>query len=58
MKTLVSMYHDVYINSPQESGFAGVGADRYKYNLNDFKLHIEAIANSVETDTRFANLKS
>lgn len=47
MKTLVSMYHDVYRNSPNESGFAGVGADRYKYNVNDFKNHIDAIANSV-----------
>lgn len=48
MYALVSMYHDVYEVSPNESGFLGAGADRYKYQFNDFQKHIVAIAKSLK----------
>jgi peptidoglycan/xylan/chitin deacetylase (PgdA/CDA1 family) len=44
MKALVSMYHDVIKeDNYNESGFLGIGADRYKYTIEEFSAHIKAI---------------
>lgn len=44
-KRLVTlMFHDVYRTTPDESGFRGPGADRYKMSLQRFRQHLDAIA--------------
>ena len=37
------MYHDVYRNSPVESGFVSYGANHYKLNINLFREHLSII---------------
>lgn len=61
MKALVLMYHDVITNGNfDESGFLGVGADRYKYTIKEFELHLKTISNSIKTNpiTAFNLLES
>lgn len=49
MKALVSMYHDVINHGNyDESGFLGAGADRYKYTIEEFSAHLDAISQTIQ----------
>jgi peptidoglycan/xylan/chitin deacetylase (PgdA/CDA1 family) len=44
VKRLITLlFHDVYVHSPGESGFAGPGADRYKLQQKAFMKQLTAI---------------
>ena len=43
MKQIVLMYHDVYRDSPSESGFQNATAIKYKVNAKLFEEHVAAI---------------
>lgn len=43
MKQIVLMYHDVYRDSPSESGFQNATAIKYKVNADSFEEHVAAI---------------
>jgi peptidoglycan/xylan/chitin deacetylase (PgdA/CDA1 family) len=45
-RLITLLFHDVYQNSPDESGFPGQGADRYKLSLAEFEEQLKAIADS------------
>ncbi len=42
-RLMTLLFHDVYVRSPGESGFAGPGADRYKLQEKAFKAQFTAI---------------
>ena len=45
MRRLVSLlFHDVYETQPEESGFAGTAAERYKLPLTDFEEQLRRLA--------------
>ncbi|MBR8724380.1 polysaccharide deacetylase family protein [Bacteroides pyogenes] len=43
---MVLMYHDVYIDKPEESGFNSKGANCYKMDIKLFKKHLQFIKNN------------
>lgn len=44
MNTLVTLlFHDLYTRDPEESGFSGPGANRYKMSLPDFDSQLRSI---------------
>lgn len=47
---MVLMYHDVYIEKPEESGFISKGANNYKLNVGLFRKHLTLIK-SLASDT-------
>ena len=48
MKALALLYHDVVpADDFEASGFHTIGADRYKLTIEQFEIHLTAIANSV-----------
>jgi peptidoglycan/xylan/chitin deacetylase (PgdA/CDA1 family) len=47
VKSHVLMYHDVFVDDPDGSGFAGRGPARYKLSWAHFVAHLDAIAAAV-----------
>ena len=47
MKKLVLMYHDVYVNSPHESGFDTNGANHYKISVKVFEEQLQVLSEMV-----------
>lgn len=45
MTTITLMFHDVFITSPNESGFSGVGPNLYKINRHKFISYVESASN-------------
>lgn len=44
MKALITLlFHDIYRESPSESGFGGAGADRYKLSLDCLRQQLESV---------------
>jgi peptidoglycan/xylan/chitin deacetylase (PgdA/CDA1 family) len=44
MTALITLLlHDIYRETPDESGFSGAGADRYKLSLTNLRLQLEAV---------------
>lgn len=44
MNELITLlFHDIYARSPEESGFAGAAADRYKMSTVRFRAHLASI---------------
>lgn len=43
MRQIVLMYHDVYNESPQESGFDSNGANKYKMKIDLFEMHLKTL---------------
>ena len=43
MRTISLLFHDVYVASPRESGFASSAADRYKLSLRDFEAQLAGV---------------
>lgn len=43
MQQIVLMYHDVYRDSPSESGFQNNTAIKYKVNTKRFEEHVSAV---------------
>lgn len=43
MKNIALMYHDVYLKSPEESGFVSKSANRYKMSVSSFREHLQLI---------------
>lgn len=43
MKKIALMYHDVYLESPEESGFISKGANLYKMKVSLFREHLKLI---------------
>lgn len=43
MKNIALMYHDVYLISPEESGFVSKSANRYKMSVSSFREHLQLI---------------
>lgn len=44
MRAISLLFHDVYVASPRESGFASSAADRYKLLLRDFEAQLAGVA--------------
>jgi peptidoglycan/xylan/chitin deacetylase (PgdA/CDA1 family) len=44
MRAISLLFHDVYVASPRESGFASSAADRYKLSLRDFEAQLAGVA--------------
>ena len=44
MHTVSLLFHDVYADSPRESGFQSDAADRYKLPVRDFEAQLAALA--------------
>ena len=42
-RLITLMYHDVYINNPNESGIATADCATYKISSNTFEEHLKAI---------------
>jgi peptidoglycan/xylan/chitin deacetylase (PgdA/CDA1 family) len=42
-KLTTLLFHDVYLHAPDESGFTGAGADRYKLPLAGFRTQLAAV---------------
>jgi peptidoglycan/xylan/chitin deacetylase (PgdA/CDA1 family) len=47
MKAITLLYHDVFSDDPDESGFPGPGAAVYKLKIKDFHQHVIAIAAAI-----------
>jgi Predicted xylanase/chitin deacetylase len=45
MKTIALMYHDVYQETPHESGLQNAGSQKYKVRLCDFEKQVKAVVN-------------
>ncbi len=43
MHTVSLLFHDVYVDGPQESGFVSAAADRYKLSLAEFDAQMSGI---------------
>jgi peptidoglycan/xylan/chitin deacetylase (PgdA/CDA1 family) len=43
MRAISLLFHDVYVASPRESGFASSAADRYKLLLRDFEAQLAGV---------------
>lgn len=43
MNKIYLMYHDIYKNSPDESGFQNISAFQYKISSSEFESHVKAI---------------
>ena len=43
MNLISLLFHDVYVSDPQESGFPGSAADRYKIDATNFDKHLAAL---------------
>lgn len=43
MDLITLLFHDIYISDPEESGFSGAVADRYKITATTFDRHLEAL---------------
>lgn len=56
MKTLAILYHDVVKKDPDESGFPGLAAGRYKLTEREFTEHLSQLAQS--TPSPFALITS
>src|SRR5690625_3699331 len=48
MSMICLLFHDVYKQSPAESGFSGVAAARYKIAARDFDKHLEMLAATLD----------
>ena len=46
MRTVSLLFHDVFTDTPGESGFPSVGASRYKLSLADFESQLAGIASA------------
>ena len=49
MKTIALMYHDVYVETPHESGLQNSGSHKYKVKLCNFEKQIKAVAYYCQT---------
>lgn len=49
MKTIALMYHDVYQETPLESGLQNAGSQKYKIRLCDFEKQVKAVVDHCRT---------
>jgi peptidoglycan/xylan/chitin deacetylase (PgdA/CDA1 family) len=44
MRAISLLFHDVYVDRPEESGFVSAAANRYKLSVADFDAQLEGVA--------------
>ena len=44
MRAISLLFHDVFINDPDESGFVSAAANRYKLTVADFDAQLDGVA--------------